>query len=416
MGAMTVGVTIVGGGIHGVHLAVRLLESATVNRPSLRIVEPNGLLGGFQTKCRQCGMTELRSPFVHHVARDPFSLRDFAREHGREAELRPTDVGSARPTRALFFDHATWVCDRHDLESLVVEARVTNLRVDTGGSVHIETTAGNWSTRWCLLAVGHGGSYTEPAWATELPECAPVTHVWDSAFDPEEIEETASVGIVGGGITAAQLASSLAQPGREITLFARSPFRINTLEAPTEWMHMASVLERLHELPPASRAREQLVADARHDGAIAPSVFCRLRRAIDNGAISLEQTEIVAATEAGGTVVVTGENGRARCLDHVLCATGFGSPYDGSLIKRLRDSTSLATGYRGAPVLADETLQWKDEDGMPTRVAVSGACAQGVLGPFARNIIGARRSGERIVAAIGQDLEATTLENSRLET
>ncbi len=408
---MTIGVTIVGGGVHGVHLAVRLLESDTVDRKALRIVEPNGLLGGFRKKSRQCGMTELRSPFVHHVARDPFSLRDFARERSREAELRPTDVGSARPTRELFFDHARWICDRHDLEALVVEARVTDLCLE-GDRIRLETTADNWSTRWCLLAVGYGGSYTEPTWARELPESAPVTHVWNPEFDPEEIGETAAIGIAGGGITAAQLASSLAQPGREITLFARSPFRVNTLEAPTEWMHMASVLDRLHELPPASRAREHLVAEVRHDGAIAPSVFRRLRRAIENGAVSLERTEIVAATEAGGTVVVTGENARALCLDCVLCATGFGSPYDGSLFRQLRDSASLATGYRGAPVLEDETLQWKDEDGTLTRVAVSGAPAQQVLGPFARNIIGARRSGERIVAALEQDLEGTRLERA----
>ncbi len=408
----TAEVTIVGGGVHGVHLAIRLLEGDIVDRSALTIVEPDGLLESFKTKCRQCGTAELRSPFVHHVGRDPFSLRDFAQARGRKAELVATEVGADRPTTALFFDHADWLCDRHGLESLVVEASVTGLCVETD-RIRLETTAGDWSTRWCLLACGYGDSYTEPAWAEELAETAPVAHVWEPAFDPDEIGETASVGIVGGGITAAQLAPSLAQPGREVTMFVRSPFRVNTLEAPTEWMHMAAVLERLHELAPASRAREQLIGEARHDGAIPPAVFRRLRRAIDTGAITLERTEIVAATEAGGTVVVTGENGRALCLDHVLCATGFGSPYEGTLMKRLRDRTSLATGYQGAPVLEDDTLQWKDENGTPTRVAVSGACAQGVLGPFARNIIGARRSGERIVTAIEQDLEAP--ESSRLE-
>lgn len=395
----TATVTIVGGGVHGVHLAVRLLDASVVERDQCRIVEPDGLLGGFRRKCRQCGMTELRSPFVHHVGSDPFSLRDFARRHGRERELVSSDVGAERPTVSLFFDHADWICDQYDLESLVVDATATDV-VDEGDRVTVATTAGDLTTRWCLLAVGHDRSYTVPEWGDDVSSAAPAFHVWDRAFDPETIGDTASVGIVGGGITAGQLATTLVQPGREVALFARSPFRVESLEAGTDWMHASRVVEQLHELPPASRRRERAVSEARHDGAMPPHVFRRLRRALDREAVTLERTEITDITGAGGTVVVTCRDGTAMCLDTLVYATGFGSPYDGPLFRQLRSGSTLQTGYRRAPVLDDETLQWIRRDGTRSRIAVSGAAAQHVLGPFARNIIGARRAGDRIVETI----------------
>jgi len=128
-----------------------------------------------------------------------------------------------------------------------------------------------------------------------------------------------------------------------------------------------------------------------------PHVFRRLRRAIEAGRVELDRTEIIAATAAGGTVVVSCRDGTAHCLDRVVCATGFGSPYEGPLFEQLREETPLAVGYRNAPVLCDETLRWQREDGTLSRIAVSGAAAQQVLGPFSRNIIGARRAGDTLV-------------------
>jgi hypothetical protein len=85
----------------------------------------------------------------------------------------------------------------------------------------------------------------------------------------------------------------------------------------------------------------------------------------------------------------------------VVCATGFGSPYEGPLFRQLREETPLAVGYRNAPLLDDETLRWRREDGTLSRIAVSGAAAQQVLGPFSRNIIGARRTGDCVVGWMG---------------
>jgi len=400
-------VTIVGGGIHGSHLAIRLL-CAGLNRARLRIVEPSGLLGRLRRQCQQCGMSELRSPLVHHIDTDPFSLREFARRRGRSDELIPTEKSGDRPTVSLFFDHAEWVCEQYDLNSLVEPTRATAIS-DNGDHVEIETEQGRHTARWCLLAVGHR-RLNRPAWATELSPNAPVDHVWDSAFDLDELGSTATVGVVGGSITAAKLATTLAQPGREVRLFARSPFRLELREAGTDWMHFSRVVDRLHELPPASRERAERVAEARYSGAMPPHVFRRLRRAIEAGRVELDRTDITAATAAGGTVVVSCRDGTAHCLDRVVCATGFGSPYEGPLFEQLRAETALAVGYRNAPVLCDETLRWRRSDGTLSQVAVSGAAAQQVLGPFSRNIIGARRAGDCLVDWLADELAEPSTE------
>jgi len=387
-------VAIVGGGVHGVHLAVRLLEAGVVSHDRLRIVEPDGLLAAFHEKCRQCGMVEFRSPFVHHVGVDPFSLREFADERGRLDELVACQVGAKRPTVPLFFDHARDVVDRYDLESVVLEARVLGVTERADG-VDLETTDDDLSARACVLAIGHGRSYTRPEWALDIQPGAPVAHVWDERFDPEDVGDR--VGIVGGGITAAQLTASLARPSREVTVVARSPFRVATLEAGREWMHVSRTLEGLQSLPPTSRKRQQVVTEVRRDGTMPPEVFSRLRRAIDRGWATLERNEISTVTPGGGTVVVTCQDGAATWFDDLVLATGFDSPYNAPLLERIREETDLQTGYRGGPALEDGTVRWLRADGTPSRVAVSGIVAQGTLGPFARNILGARRAGDLLV-------------------
>lgn len=357
-------------------------------------------------------MAEFRSPFVHHVGTDPFSLRDFAQERGREDELVPSTVGAERPTVSLFFDHADWLCERYDLESIHANAQVTAVG-DGPRTVEIETTRGHIASQWCLLAVGHGQSVSYPEWAERLTPADPLAHVWDPTFDPDTVGRTATVGIVGGGITAAQLATTLARPERDVVLFARSPFRVETLEASTDWMHFSGRIEELQGHPSASRAREELVSDARYDGTMPPYVFRRLQRALERETVELERSEIAVATEAGGTVVVTCEDGSAFCLDELICATGFDSPYDGKLFRQLRQDSALQTGFRGAPVLDDETLRWLRQDGTLSRVAVSGAAAQQVLGPFARNVIGARRAGTLIRRFLESELNGKQHDVSR---
>jgi len=169
-------------------------------------------------------------------------------------------IGGDRPTASLFFDHAHWACRRRDLRSLVEPERATAIR-DRSDYVEIETPNDGYSVRWCLLAVGHR-QLNRPPWAEKLPPTTPINHVWDPEFDPREIDATARVGIIGGGITAAKLATTLAQPGREVRLFARSPLRVEPREASSDWVYFSRVMNfRPHHRIGPSALREHATAE-----------------------------------------------------------------------------------------------------------------------------------------------------------
>ena len=62
---------IIGGGIHGVHIAARLLGESGVAPDRLRILDPcDRLLARWRNCAAATGMTHLRSPGVHHLDLD----------------------------------------------------------------------------------------------------------------------------------------------------------------------------------------------------------------------------------------------------------------------------------------------------------------------------------------------------------
>ena len=66
---MSIDWLIIGGGIHGVHIAARLLGETDINPEQIRIVDPGErLLERWQTSTATTGMSHLRSPSVHHLS------------------------------------------------------------------------------------------------------------------------------------------------------------------------------------------------------------------------------------------------------------------------------------------------------------------------------------------------------------
>ncbi|MEM7585021.1 MAG: FAD/NAD(P)-binding protein, partial [Acidobacteriota bacterium] len=99
---------IIGGGIHGVHIAARLLGEAGISPNRLRIVDPEDrLLARWRSCTATTGMRYLRSPSVHHLDLKPWSLERFAgrrKSRGRELFASPF----YRPALTLFNEH----CDQ----------------------------------------------------------------------------------------------------------------------------------------------------------------------------------------------------------------------------------------------------------------------------------------------------------------
>ena len=91
------------------------------------------------------------------------------------------------------------------------------------------------------------------------------------------------------------------------------------------------------------------------------------------------------------------DDGTTAANARVVLATGLDPVPEHPLVGSVAESLSLERGAEGFPVLSDRTLAWQRTDGTDSSVYVSGALAEPSVGPFARNIVGARRVAERIL-------------------
>ena len=395
--------TIIGGGIHGTYLAQRLIEDATLERGDVCIVDPHErLLSSFRKKSAACGMDELRSTFVHHIGTEPFGLESFAEANDREDELVPTVDYPPRPSLELFLDYADYVIDRKNLESIHRQALVENIYERSGETgFRLETTTGPIETDHCVLAIGNGGRQRWPDWAVGMDG---VDHVWDG-FDPSESVNRTLV--VGGGITAAQLAIELSET-QSVGLLTRHPLTWEVSEAEPPWINWSHVEANLHSHPPGSSERFDTAVDARNTATIPPYLYGEIENRTEEGALTLAQGTVESATVEDGTVQLTLDHGLGLLGDRVVLATGFEPVFDHPFVERIADELELARGYRRMPILDDNSLAWQREGGKAVPLYVTGALALGTVGPYAPNIPGARRAGDRISTAITRSLRSRT--------
>ncbi len=419
---------IVGGGIHGTHLAVRLLADGTVERDDLVIIDPYpDLLDAFRLRCRACGTETLRSATVHHVGPDAFGLERFAVDHGREDELVSTVDYPDRPSLDLFIDHARHVVERHGLARRHRRATVGRVSCRTDGSYRIETDDGALRARNCVLALGHGGRLRQPAWAEDV---AGATHVWEG-LGPDRSERGAGPAtsgvapsprrgrhtlVVGGGITAAQLAATLF-PEERVTLCTRHPLEWKVAEAAPAWVTWRHVEAELHARPPGSADRLRLVKRARNDATVPPWLYGSFEEALRDGRLAIEQGTVRTAADRKDGVELGLEHGRRLPADRILLATGLQPEFDVPILDRIATTLGLQRGARGVPVLDDATLAWRrsgaDESAVRSSVYVSGAFAAASVGPYAGNLPGARRAAERIRDALANATTSTRSIESR---
>ncbi|AXR83386.1 FAD/NAD(P)-binding protein [Natrarchaeobaculum sulfurireducens] len=400
---------IVGGGIHGTYLAQRLLEETAVERSDLRIVDPHErLLESFRRKARACEMSSMRSTFVHHVGTEPFGLEEFAEARDRGDELLPTQEYPRRPSLSLFLDHADHVIGRYDLESLHHRTSVESIQPrandEVDGSFVLETPDGDsLVARAVVVAIGHGGRYRRPAWADGVDG---ISHVWDDAFDPNTaVDETT---VVGGGITAAQLATTLTER-ESVTLLSRTELETETVEADPLWINWNHVERQLHRHPPGSRRRLDVLYSAQNRGTIPPRLVSALESAADRDALSIRQGAVRSARVVDGRVRLLLETGGCLPADRVVLATGFESVFEHPFVGHVADACGLERGYRGMPILEDETLAWRRTTGDASRLFVTGALAAGTAGPLAGTVIGARRAADRICDSIKPPSESPVI-------
>ncbi|MEM7136031.1 MAG: FAD/NAD(P)-binding protein [Myxococcota bacterium] len=380
---------IVGGGIHGVHIAVRLIAEAGCDPDDVRILDPaDALLARWRACTAATGMTHLRSPAVHQLDVEPFALHEFASstEHQRSDLFAPP---YERPSLDFFNEHCDRVIDAHGIDALHVRGAAASCRVDCR-EVTVDTIdGGSVSAANVVFAIGVGEQLHWPDWAPSGD--ARVEHIFAHGFSYSSTGPGSEVAVVGGGISAAQVALRLTKSGHRVKLVSRRCIRQHQFDSDPGWLgpkHMTG-FERETDLG----QRRAMITEARHQGSVPPHVVRALQQAIHDGRIEWHVASVTGVLAEQGARRLRLSNGREVVVERVLLATGF-APHrpGGAMVDELIQSASLPCAECGYPIV-DKALRWHP------RVYVSGALAELELGPSARNIAGARRAGERIAQA-----------------
>ena len=386
---MTLDWLIVGGGIHGVHLAARLIGERGVPPDRLRIIDPaDQLLARWRSCTATVGMKHLRSPAVHNLDLDAGALRSFA-GHKKNRKRGVFAGPYNRPSLALFNSHCDHVVKLYGLSNLHLKARAVGVSIHADRVV-IETSDGRQlGAGRAVLAIGPNERAQWPKWA---PRGHPgVHHVFEPEFDgwPSGAGET--IVVVGGGISAGQVALRLRREGHTVSLIARHALREHQFDSDPGWLGPKHMARFTQESDP--ERRRAMIRKARHRGSVPPDVRRKLRGAIDRGEITWHEAEVDELEAARDGLCARLSTGVTIDSNRVLLATGFASDRPGgALVDDLVAAESLPCASCGYPIV-DRALRWHP------RLHVSGPLAELELGPTARNIAGARRAGDRLVSA-----------------
>lgn len=382
---------IVGGGVHGTHLSLHLTGALGVPRDRVRVLDPHPApLARWDACTRNAGMAFLRSPYVHQIDLSAYSLMSFAKSRAGRSLRRFTEP-YFRPGTALFAAHARHVIERSGLAALRVEGRACGLSA-RGGAIRVETERGSLESRKVLLALSAGEMPRWPAWGRAMKDAgAPIEHVFEPSFDRGELPPFTAAVVVGGGITAAQLALAMADraPGTVTLLTPHAP-RVEQFDSDPGWIGPKFLTGYHREAD--MRRRRAMIRAARNRGTMPSDVRGQLRRAAAAGLLKVQVARVADASLDGEGIALRCEDGSAVASDRVVLATGFetGRP-GGAWLDRAVADLGLACAECGYPVV-DASLRWHPG------IYVTGALAELEIGPTSRNIIGARLAAERITA------------------
>lgn len=379
---------VVGGGPVGIQVAAGLCVHAKVPPTALRILDPEPLLmDAWRRRAAAVGMTHLRSPSVHNLDVDAWSLQrhaeGWASPDGQPAFAPPY----SRPSTALFDAHSHAVIGRLGLDDLHVQCWASRLEQlpERGWRVHC-ADGSSLSAQRVVLALGPGGTERVPAWAQPHQGQRWLQHVFDPAFDLDACGWARRVAVIGGGISAAQLVIRLAAAGRRVFLVTPHKLRRAQFDSSPQWLGPAKMAGFSREKN--LKTRRRMIDRARRPGTLTKDVEQGLRAHVKTGAVRVVHGRVRGLIQLPGGVVL----GLPEPLevDAIALATGFEGLPGGELTEGLCPER-FPRAPCGTPAV-DGSLEWGEG------LHVAGALAELQLGPVARNIAGGRRAAERLVA------------------
>lgn len=381
---------IVGGGIHGTHLANRLVTRDGLPLDKIMIIDPHDSpCQRWKELTSRTGMRFLRSPIVHHLDTDPWALQKFMNEPDVKRWASTLGV-SERPSLRLFNAHIDHVVEKNSLYKAYRKGLATGIQ-DLGTHLVVETSIGSIATRKLVLAISSNETPNMPLWISRLVEQgAPIRNVFEPQFNHFSISSSFSYAVIGSGLTAVQLALSIAHKAPEkCTLITKGALDINDLDFDPCWIG-PKCLSPFGKIADYDLRRKTLT-DGRNSGTIPRPIAATLARAEARGQLEVLRSRAESGRLSKTQKIILGfADGRHLSVDRVIVAIGFEKAAPGAnWLGQAGEELGLVRHTDGYPIL-DSCLRWHK------RIYVTGALAELETGAAARNIVGARIAGNRI--------------------
>ncbi len=391
-------ITIIGGGIHGVSIALRLLRDMPAAAKHLAVVDrhPHPLTQ-WRSKTERQGMTFLRSPAVHHITPDALGIVEYAERHNRTNALAPP---YSQPSTQLFWDFCKSAFPELREARVYYQFDVAKLRWDKGAGRFpfrlISTNSEGFRSSCVVLAIGSDDcAYVPPElvqWQRRYPDL--ILHASQFSMDCEDKKDDKGnrIVIVGGGLTAGTLAKSLSERGYHVALIARKRLKTEQFDFPPVWLGPKALAEFASETD--FQRRYEIIQQNRGEGSITPDIMAAL--------LNTPKVDIYPETRIHN-ITIEKEDLPTRKLrvettcsvmtdvSRVILATGY--RFD---LRRYGFLTELLAQHHiplvcGLPQL-DTDLQLHPIENL----FGSGTIAQLQIGPASGNIAGANLAYERL--------------------
>lgn len=253
----------------------------------------------------------------------------------------------------------------------------------------METDQGELTAARLLLAIGRSALHW-PEWAADGRAAgAAIQHIFAPDFSLDGLPDWNELVVVGGGITAAQVALRLAErwPGT-VTILSRHPIREEQFDSKPGWL--GPRYQNGFRQTPDYEQRRRMIRAARLRGSMPPDTTRQLRRAVEEARLYFVEAEVTAvAPLLDGRTELICRRGERLTADQTILATGFDPARPGGAW--LADSIAaneLPCAPCGYPIV-DRLLCWRPG------LYVNGPLAELEIGPIAPNISGARQAAYR---------------------
>ncbi len=385
-------ITIIGGGIHGCSIALRLLRVMPNAAPHIAIIDQHPFpLTQWRNKTERQGMTYLRSPAVHHISNEPLGIVEYAEKHNRTKELAPP---YSQPSTELFWDYCKDALSEIRKHPIFYQFDVEKLRWDKGAGKYPFRLISNgnigFRSSCVILAIGSDDctyippEYTE--WMLSYPD--KIVHASQFSVNCElSKKEGEKYLIVGGGLTTGTLAKSLSERGHQVVLIARKQLKTEQFDFPPIWLGPKALTEFANE--PDFQRRFQIIQENRGEGSITPDIMESLKNATNVDFYPETLVQNIRQTDSDNLQVETTRE-LIPNVSRVILATGYRF--------NLRSYGFMRTLLKQYPVdiicglpKLDKDLQFYPIENL----FGTGTIAQLQIGPASGNIAGASLAYER---------------------